>query len=696
MDELETEYRTLQEEILVASLCNGEPAVNEFYRLFSEIAAENGDCPDLEHYPVYRDGPGGYRIDGMALEELEDGSISGDLCLVICDYRQDQQIQVMNSMAVDDAVDRALKFFGAMQRDSIFNQLEESSPAFQAGLQLRTYAARITRIRVLVLTNAVLKTRKRTFSSRDLGDVKVNVNVLDLVRYSQIASAGGEAIEIDLTETPGGSVPCLPAHVRAAEHQSYLMVFPGETLASIFAEYGNRLLEQNVRSYLQARTSVNKGILNTIRTEPSMFFSYNNGLTATASAVDICTLPGGQQGISRISNLQIVNGGQTTASLLYARDTQKRDLNKVFVQVKLSVIPHEVALDVVPKISEYANTQNKVQIADLAANSPAQIAIKRLFDDTSVPVRAGQQLPVHWFYERARGQYRSLTAGKKPSEQKALLQKYPRSHLILKTDLAKYEFSFDGEPWVTCLGAQKAFGRYTDKLKAIQDKDLGLLNRTWYKRAIAKALLFNALDSAVQNSDWYKEQRGYKAQIVAYALALAAAHFRARGQEIALDRIWAEQEAPKRLVNWMLVLSEKVKDVLRSPPSNVRSGNVSEFAKARFCWTQYILPCVGPIPHDLEAWGMSDQEFRENERSGLKENRFDDALNFEIALTKLGPRVEEIRLRAQEKQLFTLSNQSAINKLARGNFALTKGEQKAFKDLLSRIDFDLSEVISRP
>ena len=80
-------------------------------------------------------------------------------------------------------------------------------------------------------------------------------------------------------------------------------------LAKVFAAFGNRLLEQNVRTYLQAKTGVNKGILRTIAEEPGMFFAYNNGVTATASSVQTRRLPSGALAISHIKDFQVVNGG---------------------------------------------------------------------------------------------------------------------------------------------------------------------------------------------------------------------------------------------------------------------------------------------------------------------------------------------------------------------------------------------------
>src|SRR5699024_3890388 len=122
---------------------------------------------------------------------------------------------------------------------------------------------------------------------------------------------------------------------------------------------------------------VNKGIRNTILNEPSKFFSYNNGITATAEKVETI-IEDGQLKISSVMDLQIVNGGQTTASLARAKikDTNKADLSKIFVQMKLTVIDDEKQKEeLVPQISQYANTQNKVNMSDLSSNHGYHIKI---------------------------------------------------------------------------------------------------------------------------------------------------------------------------------------------------------------------------------------------------------------------------------------------------------------------------------
>src|SRR3546814_5846422 len=91
----------------------------------------------------------------------------------------------------------------------------------------------------------------------------------------------------------GDGISCLPAHLGADAYPSYLIVMPAEVLATLYGKYGAQLLEQNVRCFLQARGKVNQGIRATIINEPSMFFAYNNGITATAQSVETKKGPDG-------------------------------------------------------------------------------------------------------------------------------------------------------------------------------------------------------------------------------------------------------------------------------------------------------------------------------------------------------------------------------------------------------------------
>lgn len=685
MNNLEEDYSNLAEDIVIGSVADGIPKVEEFFKIFAELAAENGDCPDLSYSPILSGT--GYRVDGYAFEIPEDAEgASGDLYLAVCSYSQDDIPPTINAKDLDKSVSQVERFLKLVLSGKTLDELEESSHEYRLGMLIRSYIPKIARIRILVFTNAHLKIRKKIFETSEIGTLKVHTNVFDLERYSKISAAGTDPVEIDLLEDFKGGIPCIQASDNSASYKSYLFAIPGPILADIFAAYGNRLLEQNVRTYLQAKTSVNRGILKTIADEPAMFFAYNNGLTATASQVKTENTPLGSIAITHIKDFQIVNGGQTTASILYARDGQKCDLKDVYVQIKLSVVDESRLSEIVPKISEFANTQNKVSLADLASNSPVQIRIERLSKEVVVPQKAGALYANKWFYERARGQYKSMFSYKSKAQKNKLETEFPKSQLIEKTDLAKFELSFDGRPHHVCEGAQKCFSRYITTTLKFGSENIEL-NENWFKCAVAKGILFRRLDKEIANSQWYKNDKGLKAQTVAYTLAACAQAFRDVGQQIDLLRIWREQDVPAALLDWLVQQAAVVHKILNNPPGTTK--NPTEFCKKEFCWTTYVKGKTDKPDRKILDYAVDIIEFRDEQSRGKRDARRDSELDFEIALANLMPRAAEIRRLAESRGLISPTNSRSLSKLESGRLTFSRTEKNSLNALFERLDIEL-------
>lgn len=682
MSSLEEEYTNLAQEISRCSSSDGVPKVEAFFNIYSELAAENGDCPDLEYSPILSGR--GYRLDGYSFDIPEDteGS-SGDLYIAVCSYSQNDKLPVLNSKDIDKVVSKVEQFLKLSLSEKSLEELEEASPDFKLAMLIREAIKKIARVRVIVFTNAHLQVRKKIFEPKSLGKITVHTNVFDIDRYSRISSTGNDPVEVDFIGDFPSNIPCLQAS-GSSEYKSYLFAIPATILADIFAEYGNRLLEQNVRTYLQAKTSVNKGILKTLRDEPSMFFAYNNGLTATASYVNISS----DGCITHIKDFQIVNGGQTTASILYARDGgMKCDLLDVFAQVKLSVVDGSKIADIVPNISKYANTQNKVSVADLESNSAIQIKIERLSKEVVVPQKVGSLFASKWFYERARGQFKNLSLYKSASQRKKIEAEYPKSQLIEKTDLAKFELSFDGQPHFVSEGAQKCFNRYvTSSLKISSDSND--LNETWFKCAVAKGILFRNLDKRISLSEWYKNQKGLKSQTVTYTVAACAHSFRDIGLQIDLLRIWKEQDVPLNLSDWMLKQAEFVSGILSTPKPG-ENPNIAQLCKSEFFWTRYVKGKVSLLEKQIQEYGVPLMDFADELSHGKGEGRRNKDIDFEISLAKLVPKAAEIRLLAESRKLISENNNRALKKLEAGKIGFTKSEKNSLKTLLERLEINL-------
>lgn len=434
--DLDQAFGAFLEELQFAISSTGESPEAAFFRIYAELAAENGDTIDLIYAPSKKDGLGGYRVDGSAFDAER-----GVLYFAVCDFREETSLETLNAGPIATLTQKVRKFIELASDMAFLEKFKESSPEFEAGYPLAFQPAAVRRIRVIVFSNARLSTRRPPEPAPEIGGRPVVYNFLDFSRYVDIlqSRSSPEPIEVDLVSLNGAPLACLPAFNDADDYQSYLVALPGKLLADIYGLYGARLLEQNVRTFLQAKTKVNKGILQTLKDAPEMFFAYNNGLTATASGIRTTSLPDGSTAIASIENLQIVNGGQTTASILYARDRSTSELDRVYVQMKLSVVRPDLVEDIVPKISRYANTQNKVNEADFFASHKFHVTMQQISRRLMAPPRPGATSGSKWFYERARGQYRDGKAYATATEVKRYETEFPPSQLIDKTDLAKFE-----------------------------------------------------------------------------------------------------------------------------------------------------------------------------------------------------------------------------------------------------------------
>ncbi len=300
--------------------------------------------------------------------------------------------------------------------------------------------------------------------------------------------------------------------------------------------------------------------------------------------------------------------------------------------------------------------------------------------------------PVYWKSHQCHGlkfggkvrQYKSLFSYKTKSEKSKLDLLYPKAQLITKTDLAKYELSFSGHPHHVSEGAQKCFSRYVTNLSKT---DIKTINETWFRRSVAKSILFVKLDKDMQLADWYKEDRGYKSQIVTYTLSACADGFRANGLQIDLDRIWREQEVPKELATWMLNEAFKVSTILKAPPPNVR--NISEFAKRELCWLHHVRGNAGLPNNKVMQYGIALSEFLEETKQGLKVDTTNRDLDFDIAVLRLVSRVSELKVLAEKAGVASPKNMSALEKLASGKvFSLSIAEKNALKYLLARLEVE--------
>jgi hypothetical protein len=463
---------------------------------------------------------------------------------------------------------------------------EESSPAYMLAESLRQRGRNVTRYRLYLITDAQLSERASVMKASDLDGIPIEYHIWDISRLHQIheSKQGREPLDIDLTEWLPAGLPALEI-TQQEDFSTYLAAVPGEMIADLYQRYGSRLLESNVRSYLSARGKVNKGIRTTVQSEPGMFLAYNNGITATATGVKTEGGIGAQCSIWTIRDLQIVNGGQTTASLFYIRrESRGSDLTPVHVQMKLVVVDPERALEMVPNISRFANSQNRVSEVDFFSNSPFHVRLEELSRRVLVPAQAGVNFQTKWFYERTRGQYANERAKLSAAAQKKFDANYPRRQVMTKTDVAKFEVSFAQRPYTVSAGAQKNFVAFAETVGKKWESAPTEFNEHYYKELVAKALIYNGFRALISHADWY--DKGYLANIVTYAIAKLVQEIarQGRGRQLDLISVWNAQAVPPAMGAAALQIGQLVLGVLTG--RNRKVLNVTEWAKRKECWDE--------------------------------------------------------------------------------------------------------------
>jgi len=401
--------------------------------------------------------------------------------------------QSVSRTEIDAAIKRAIQLYRKAIND-LYVSFEKDNDTYEFAITIHKQKNEIKNVRIFALTNGLVK--PIPFKNIIIDGTEISFEIWDLDRLYRCVTSGKmrETIEIDFEEQFGLTIPCIE-NTTSDMYSVYLAIIGGDLLAKLYNEHGTRLLERNVRSFLQVKGQVNKGIRDTLRDESDMFLAYNNGISVTAESIEIIRDNNGKPSIKKIRDMQIVNGGQTTASIYNAQKDKKisTDLSKVFVQMKVSVIKSSEDMNViVPRISAFANTQNKIQMADFSANDPFHRRIEDLSRVIWAPAQGGMKSQ-NWFYERARGQYSDML-----SRETTLLRKrqFKEQHpLFTKTDLAKYENTWDQLPHQVSEGAQKNFRRFTLRLA---ERGNILPDSIYYENLIAKTIMFRKAEKLVQ------------------------------------------------------------------------------------------------------------------------------------------------------------------------------------------------------
>lgn len=521
------------------------------------------------------------RLGGYAVSEDAD-----QLDLFVSLYAGVETVTPIPDKETKTGAEQCLRFLKRCAEGRLGATMDQSDDAYRVAHTIHESYSSLDQIRIYVLTDRQAKAKN--FRAREVQGRTVKLEVMDIERLWRHWSEGKprDELVVNFQEVSGSALPCVYVQGEMTDYDYALTAIPGEALRFMYQKYDARLLEANVRSFLSATGKVNRGIRDTLRASPERFMAYNNGIVLVVDEMHLARTADGSPGIAWLKGMQIVNGGQTTASLYFSKKKSPEiDLGRVRIPAKIIRLRMDDPLGeegLISDISKYANSQNSVRLSDFSANKPFHIDAERLSRTVYCPDGVGR-----WFYERAAGSYKTMLTreGTTPAKLKKLKRDIPFARKITKTDLAKFLNAWDCSPHLVSLGAQKNFERFMNGLTDANGQETQILDVAAYKQMVAKAIIFKTTQKLVRPMF-----PAFQANIAAYTVSVLS---RKIGDRLDLDRIWQEQDISGRLREQVQVWAREVNDTLHG---TAHGRMISEWAKKEECWDKVqAAPLSAPL-----------------------------------------------------------------------------------------------------
>lgn len=561
---------------------------------------------------------------------------SSTLNLLFADYNEGEIKNITNEFLHNKA-QLLLNYFENCLK-GFFKDAEQADPAVQLARDIRVNVGYIYKIHLFIISTDKLS---RAVKKLELSDFiyggqtfKVDLDVLDIegIYRSKLAGFTKEDVVIDCKDFGVEGIPCIKADIETEQYESYLAIVPGTFLAEIYKKHNASLLEANVRSFLKFNGGVNKGIRGTILNEKSRFFTYNNGISTTAKAITTVNHPEKGLLITSFTDLQIINGGQTTATLAATNIKYNADLSGIFVQMKLTILKDSDP-ELIRNIATYANSQNKVKTADLNSSHPFYVRMEDYSRKIYAPLASGQIVQQLWFFERARGQYEQPMMQMTKKQQADYKLVRPKDKKFTLTELAKYLNAAAMLPHYVSWGGEVNAAHFHNNMLKQWDKDNSCYNELFYKELIGKKILFAYIENVVSAQEWYQERRAYRPQIVAYTFSKLVQEASKLKKNINFRQIWDNQKVSDIFEKDVAGIAKIVFDTIYDDSRT--TANIETYCKREECWTivskksfqlseELIDILVDPYERDIEV------------TRAKKEQKFDNGICNEIAIFNKG------------------------------------------------------------
>lgn len=640
----------------------------------------------MEHcYYEFNKGNRAYR--NMRIDAAYLDLPSNTLNLLYADFN-DGDVKNITNEFISNKSQLLINFFDNSLK-GFFSNAEQANPAVQLAKDIFSNSGYIYRLHLFIVSTDKLSSYVKKLNIPDFVHngraFKVDLDVLDIEKIYRSRMAGFEKEDLIINCKDFGidGIPCIKAEIETEQYDSYLAIVPGQFLCDIYKKYSSSLLESNVRSFLKFNGGVNKGIRGTILNEKSRFFTYNNGISTTAAEVTVENTYTGTK-ITSFKNLQIINGGQTTATLAATNIKNNADLSGIYVQMKLTVL-RNADPDLIRYIATYANSQNKVKTADLNSSHPFYVRIEEYSRKVYAPISSGQIVQQLWFFERARGQYEQplMQMTKKQRDDYKLVR--PKNKKFTLTDLAKYANAADMLPYYVSWGGEVNASRFHNNMLKQWAKNENVFNELYYKELIGKKILFEHIGNIISAQEWYQERRAYRPQLIAYTFSKLVFEAKSIKRELNYKMFWDTQSISECLDPDIVKIAKIIFDTIYD--ENRPTANIETYCKREECWNA-VQKKKYELSEECHDVLITSAQKEADSVVAKKEQKFNTGIDNEINIFNKGTSYwQNLITRGKSQEVLSHSEIKALNNAVNFcNLVYTQLSSYQVKEIVSAVE----------
>jgi hypothetical protein len=590
----------------------------------------------------------GTRGRSLAFDAYGYDDADSSIVLLIGDFQNTVEKTILTNSRIDELFNKMKYFIEEANDGNIKRFCDDSDPIiditkeFKKRIGVGKINTEVLKFKFFIITNSILSTQVKSVKKEDILERPVELNLWTLERFFQAKLSNTfESIQVNCEDFGFDGVQCIKANLgNTNAYDSYLAIVPGKFLADLYLKHGSRLLEGNVRAFLSVRGKVNRKIRETIiGKHPENFFTYNNGISVVVHSI---TLSSDKKKIVNFSDFQIINGGQTTASLASAKvkkEASLENMSKIYVPMKLTVlnVDHDMteeeenkSNEIIQQISKSANCQNPVSDADFFSNDPFHVIMETMSLKIMAPPVNGRPYGTIWYYERSKGRWEQEQMKMTEAQRDKYKSKSPKSQVVKKEKLAKCLNAIYMNPHTVCEGSANNMKAFANTIESMYEQSKDSINEFFFKKSIASVILFDSVDRIVNNAPWYPKG-GNKAQIVPYTIAKIIQSIPA-GYELDWILIWQKQILYQELVHQVEIVAEQTHHFLCDSDGVI----VREHSKKASTWKKFRDNYEITLTSEFISTLIDTGQLKDEAKAAAKEHRFSSDIELEVEVFNKG------------------------------------------------------------